>query len=90
MRYNISKELFEEVNGFKVKYFENDKDNNQIIFSLTKEKFELQGMEFISYNNFFFKCKEWALEQGYELVSDSEKQAVFAECQRILDNKEKQ
>lgn len=95
MKYNISKELFEEINGQK--------------YSTRHFKSLL-----IPYDSFFFKCKEWAIVNGFSIISGtdglgqisayieelgdgyrckdffskSEQQAVFDGCQWILDIKE--
>ena len=53
--YNISKELFEAVHGRKV-----------------DEHTDLRYKGFLStlvVNDFFFKCKEWALNEGYWLMT---------------------
>lgn len=103
MNYNISKELFEEVRGFKVKSI----TTGSFIF------FEMEDGYSPNYgiptDTFFFHCKEWAKTQGYVIWSyldqanifnfdgikinsfiSKEQQAVFDACQWILDNKAKQ
>lgn len=66
MSYKISKELFEAVVGFKViefyckneiQYYPADRERVRCIDWIPT----LSGYE---YNDFFFKCKEWALRQG--------------------------
>lgn len=73
MSYKISKELFEvvmgieickiEVTGVKINYekegqFQEDDEIKFLFMSFT-----------ININDFFFKCKEWAFEQAYQLES---------------------
>ena len=71
MSYKISKELFEAVMSLKViefycrneiQYYPADKERVRCIDWIPK----LSGCE---YNDFFFKCKEWAFEQAYQLES---------------------
>lgn len=73
MSYSISKELFEAVMGFEViefycrkeiQYYPADKERVRCIDWIPT----LSGLE---YNDFFFKCKEWAFEKGYDIYSDT-------------------
>ena len=71
MNYKISKELFEAVHGRKV-----------------DEHTDLRYKGFLStlvVNDFFFKCKEWALEQGYILES-SFKDTSICVVYRIIND----
>lgn len=88
MKYNISKELFESVMGFKViefycknkiQYYPSDKERVRCI-NWTPT---LSGCE---YNDFFFACKEWALKQGYELHSRSSCANSMCYLIKSLDN----
>lgn len=67
MDYKISKELFEAVMGIETdrlfctgSFIKND--SNYLSTSIIEENK-------ISINDFFFKCKEWVLEQRYGLTS---------------------
>ena len=62
MKYNISKELFEAVTGLNYSYC-----NNEGIVYLNDNGSKVQTP--ILYNDFFFKCKEWAFEQEYLILS---------------------
>ena len=63
MNYKINKELFEAVCSDKIFNYINTSD--RIIFEFGHNNHQT----YMSINDFFFKCKEWALEQGYELSS---------------------
>ena len=87
MSYNISKELFEAVMDEKV--------TTEI--SISPYYNEINGCEendlilinynfvWIPLNTFFFKCKEWALEQGYILES-SFKDTSICVVYRIIND----
>ena len=67
MKYNISKELFESAMNINVFYhndFELDDNRGGIYYERDNVT------NFIHYNDFFFRCKEWALGQGYYLASN--------------------
>lgn len=72
MSYKISKELFEAVMSLKViefycrneiQYYPADKERVRCIDWIPT----LSGCE---YNDFFFKCKEWAYNKGYIIKTD--------------------
>ena len=80
MSYKISKELFEAV------------INVETISGITlvpklKEYYYVDGISytlksgggFISYDTFFFKCKEWAYSQGYIIYSSTKSCSMFKE-----------
>ena len=66
MDYKISKELFEEVMGFKIFMFDikGRKNSKVIVYS-----FGYLGSKSISINDFFFKCKDWILSKRYSNLS---------------------
>ena len=59
MKYKISKKLFEQVTGYEGTIHEY---NRECIINGDVE-------EHISINDFFFMCKEWAYNQGYDMLS---------------------
>lgn len=68
MSYKISKELFEAVMGFSNVYiFSIEGRNNSKRIDYT---FGYTESKTIMINDFFPKCKEWALKQGYNIWSD--------------------
>ena len=73
MSYKISKELFEAVMDVKKECYLQDIeliDENKIIYSyLVDEQFQEPRYDEELINDFFFKCKEWAFEQAYQLES---------------------
>lgn len=66
MEYKISKELFEAVIGVEL-YLDKSFD-----FKLMHDLSEYD----LSYNDFFFACKKWALEQGYSCLSGKDRHLV--------------
>ena len=73
MSYKISKELFEAVMDVKKECYLQDIeliDENKIIYSyLVDEQFQEPRYDEELINDFFFKCKEWALNEGYWLMT---------------------
>ena len=80
MSYNISKELFEAVMKCKINNYGFGTSN--IGIRVVTEMFD---EILITYNDFFFKCKEWALEQGYILES-SFKDTSICVVYRIIND----
>lgn len=60
----VSKELFEAVMNIKINKLEID-DFNYIWININSTDLS----RFDSINNFFFKCKDWAIEQKYYIWS---------------------
>lgn len=67
MSYSISKELFEAV----MDGYEYISPHNGGIICCWKDSDGLHNEKVIYPNDFFFKCKEWALEQGYFIKSET-------------------
>ena len=67
MSYNISKELFKEITGNDETINEHNKEC--IINGNTEE--------YISFNDFYFMCKEWAYSQGYIIYSSTKSCSMF-------------
>lgn len=63
MKYDISKELFEAVCPDKI--FKHIMYHDRIIFQFSHNGYET----YMNINDFFFKCKKWALIKGYEISS---------------------
>ena len=63
MSYKISKELFEKVMKVELAGFSINEEN---VIGYTFNKI---GYFEISVDTFFFKCKEWALNEGYWLMT---------------------
>lgn len=61
----ISRELFEAVANIKINKLEND-DFGYIWINIDSNELS----RFDSINNFFFMCKDWALEKGHYLASN--------------------
>lgn len=59
MSYKISKELFETVMKVKTEYY----NVNEFMGIKSLIVYDL---EYISTNDFFFKCKEWLIGRGYD------------------------
>lgn len=59
--YNISRELFEAVSEISIDSIEVVKEHIFVYKDTSTVR--------VSVYEFFFKCKEWALEQGHELMS---------------------
>lgn len=68
MSYAISKELFEAVMGG----YEYISPHNGGIIYCWKDSDGLHNEKAIYPNDFFFKCKEWALKQGYYITTSQE------------------
>lgn len=64
MNYKISKELFEDVMEYKCEFID---IRTNIIVAFSKNS----ALDMIHIDSFFFKCKEWAFKNGYELLSSS-------------------
>ena len=77
MNYNISKELFEVINEYKVDEIKVVDDYIQI--------YKDTAMIRVSIYEFFFKCKEWAyMQRGLTILSGTYKNTVKG----FLQNKE--
>lgn len=79
MNYKISKELFEAVMSLKViefycrneiQYYPADKERVRCIDWIP-------ALSSCEYNDFFFKCKEWAYNQGYIIYSSTKSCSMF-------------
>lgn len=64
MKYNISKELFETVIGEEF----NSVNNDYIYMGIKNTKDSAR----ISINDFFFLCKEWAIVNGFSIISGTD------------------
>jgi hypothetical protein len=59
----ISKELLSEVLNLNITYIE--RCNNSIIYKVSVYDRE----EETNINDFFFDCKEWAMNKGFQIIS---------------------
>lgn len=69
----ISKELFEAVMNIKLGTYYSDNIETERRLWIDKDLICWDAVPFvgeISINDFFFKCKEWVLTQGYYLASN--------------------
>ena len=70
MSYEISKELFEAVMGFcKNEIAEMYVSDENIFWHTYEDEFIGIKDSKINVDTFFFKCKEWALNEGYWLMT---------------------
>ena len=72
MSYKISKELFEKVSEHKV-------DEIKVV-DVYIQIYKGTAMIRVSIYEFFFKCKEWVIKQGYLLISS------FGYCSIHIDD----
>lgn len=88
MSYKISKELFEAVMDVKKECYLQDIeliDENKIIYSyLVDEQFQEPRYDEELINDFFFKCKDWALKQGYIIGSYSDGLVILSSNKNVL------
>ena len=79
MSYEISKELFEAIMSLdsgRINVFDSSITYNY-------------GHNCISINDFFFKCKEWAYNQGYIIYSSTKSCSMFKkEAQLYCSNED--
>ena len=59
----VSKELLSEVLNLNITYIEHC--NNSIVYKVSVYDRE----EEVNIYDFFFKCKEWAMNKGYQIIS---------------------
>lgn len=70
MKYNISKELFEAVTQrADLDFYIDDILDDDYLVLVDNEIGENVGE--VNINTFFFDCKEWALEQGFKIISEN-------------------
>lgn len=66
MEYNISRELFESVIGIKVSNDMYEVNDTVVRYHVESKEFSITR-ETMLINDLFFKCFDWAYENGYTL-----------------------